>query len=769
MKQLIDAAINSYSGRIADSLARPLHNRLAGWLDRLRCLTQASRFAGSADALTSYEMAAVCRAQPARPFDRASGSFVASNLVIGNIGKMAVRLLSICIAFVALAATVQAQTEAQNNITALNVSTAANGDTVIKVDLAQPLASLPAGFTIETPPRVAFDFPNTTNGLGKSVQNFTEGDLRSANIVQAGSRTRLVVNLNQMLAYDTRIDGNSLLITLHGKGAAASGETSRFAEAKAGAQKHTLRDVEFRRGKNGEGRIQVDLSDPGVGIDIRQQGTTLIVDFQKTSLPRNLQRKLDVVDFATPVQRVDTFAQGDNVRMVIEPKGLWEHAAYQTDNKFIVEVKPVAEEPNKLVKGAQIGYAGEKLTLNFQKIDVREALNVIADFTNLNMVISDTVSGNITLRLKDVPWDQALDIILQSRGLAMRKNGNVIQVAPREEIAAKEKNELTERQEIIDLEPLRTESFQLNYQKGDAVVNLLSSSKQRILSTRGSAVVDPRTNTLFIQDTPSRLDEARKIIKQIDVPVRQVMIEARIVEATDKFSRNLGVKLSYRDPGAVAGGGFALGNNTPTVQRGTFNGTNVNLPYTNATALSTFSMTLFNAAATKLLSLELTALETDSTGKIISSPRVVTADQIEATIEQGTEVPYQEASSSGATSTSFKKASLILKVKPQITPEDNVIMDVNVSKDSIGAERFNGVPNIDTNKVQTQVLVENGGTVVIGGVYIRNLSDADNKVPVLGDVPVVGWLFKNNAKTDNKSELLIFLTPKIIKEAMSLH
>jgi type IV pilus assembly protein PilQ len=674
-----------------------------------------------------------------------------------------IRLLGIFIALGVLSA--QAQADVQNSITALSVSSAGNGETVIKVELAQPLAVLPAGFTINTPPRIAFDFPDTANGLGKSLQNFNEGDLRSANIVQAGSRTRLVINLNQMLSYDAKIEGNNLLITLHGKAAdvAPINDNARFAETKQGTQKHTLRDIDFRRGENGEGRIQVDLSDPGIGIDIRQQGTTLIVDFLKTNLPRNLQRKLDVVDFATPVQGVDTFVQGDNVRMIIEPKGLWEHAAYQTDNKFIVEVKPVAEDPNRLVKGNHIGYAGEKLTLNFQKIDVREALNVIADFTDLNMVISDTVSGNLTLRLKDVPWDQALDIILQSRGLDMRKNGNVIQVAPREEIAAKERIGLTAQQEIFDLETLRTESFQLSYQKGDAVVALLSSDKQRILSKRGSAVVDQRTNTLFIQDTPSRLDEARKIIKQIDVPVRQVMIEARIVEATDKFGRSLGVKLNYKDGGAVPGGGFSLGNNT----RATVSGSNVNLPFTTAAA-GTFSMTLFNAAATRLLGLELTALETDSTGKIISSPRVVTADQVEATIEQGTEVPYQEASSSGASTTSFKKASLILKVKPQITPDDNVIMDVNVAKDSIGAERFNNVPNIDTNKVITQVLVENGGTVVIGGVYTQNLSDAYSKVPVLGDVPVVGWLFRQNVKSNNKSELLIFITPKIVKDAMSM-
>ncbi|BBI98426.1 fimbrial protein [Ferrigenium kumadai] len=677
-----------------------------------------------------------------------------------------VRLLGVLVAFGALSA--HAQTAAQNSITALNVSSADSGTTVIKVELAQPLANPPAGFTINTPPRIAFDFPNTANGLGKSVQEFAEGDLRSANIVQAGNRTRLVINLHQMLAYDTKIDGNTLLITLQGKAVAAAPvvTSSRFAEAKKGAQQHSLRDVDFRRGKNGEGRIQVDLSDPGVGIDIRQQGTTLIVDFLKTSLPRNLQRKLDVVDFATPVQGVDTFAQGDNVRMVIEPKGLWEHAAYQTDNKFIVEVKPVADDPNKLVKGGQAGYAGEKLTLNFQKIDVREALNVIADFTELNMVISDTVSGNLTLRLKDVPWDQALDIILQSRGLDMRKNGNVIQVAPREELAAKEKIDLAARQEISDLEELRTESFQLSYQKGDAMVALLASDKQRILSKRGSAVVDPRTNTLFIQDTPSRLEEARKLIKQIDVPVRQVMIEARIVEASDKFGRNLGVKLGYTGPGAVPGGGFAVGSNTPTATRATLNGSNVNLPA--AGAAGTFSMILFNAAATKFLNLELTALETDSMGKIISSPRVVTADQVEANIEQGTEVPYQQASSSGATTTAFKKATLSLKVKPQITPDDNVMMDVNVTKDSVGATTFNGVPTIDTNKVTTQVLVENGGTVVIGGVYAQTDTTTVNKVPMLGDVPVLGSLFRNTNRIDNKSELLIFISPKIMKDALNL-
>ena len=686
----------------------------------------------------------------------------------------AVRLLGISIVFGILSG--QAQADAQNSITALSVS-AGNGVTVIKVGLEQPLASLPSGFTISTPPRIAFDFPNTANGLGKSIQDFTEGDLRSANIVQAGSRTRLVVNLNQMLIYDTKIEGNNLMITLHGKPAetVASSTTSRFAEAKPGTQKHELLDIDFRRGKNGEGRIQVDLSDPGVGIDIRQQGTALIVDFLKTSLPRNLQRKLDVVDFATPVQGVDTFVQGDNVRMVIEPRGLWEHAAYQTDNKFIVEVKPVADDPNKLVKGGKIGYTGEKLTLNFQKIDVREALNVIADFTETNMVISDTVKGDLTLRLKDVPWDQAFDIILQSRGLDMRKSGNVIQVAPREEIAAKEKLDLTSRQEISELEELRTESFQISYQKADALAALLSSDKQRILSKRGSAVVDARTNTLFIQDTPSRLEEARKLIKQIDVPVRQVMIEARVVVASDNFGKNLGVRLGYNsvDTFKVGNGLGNIGASTATMATSPLLGTtvtpvntpNVNLP--SAGTAGAFSMLLFNSSLSKLLSVELTALETDSQGKVISSPRVVTSDQTEATITTGTDIPYQQASSSGATNVAFKTAALSLSVKPQITPDDHVIMDIKVNKDSVGT-LYAGVPSIDTNAIKTQVLVENGGTVVIGGVYSQTISDGVNKVPWLGDIPVLGFLFRSTAKVDNKSELLIFITPKIIKDAMSL-
>jgi len=661
---------------------------------------------------------------------------------------------------------VQAQAGGQNSIISLKASSAGDGTTIIKVELAQPLANVPAGFAINTPPRIALDFPNTANGLGKSAQDFADGDLRSANIVQVGARTRLVINLARMLAYDTKIDGNNLLITLQGKAAeqAVAGSVSRFAEAKQGAQKHTLRDVDFRRGKNGEGRIQVDLSDPGVGIDIRQQGTTLIIDFLKADLPRNLQRKLDVVDFATPVQGVDTFAQGDNVRMVVEPKGTWEYAAYQTDNKFIVEVKPVTDDPNKLSKSGQMGYAGEKLTLNFQKIDVREALNVIADFTDLNMVISDTVSGNLTLRLKDVPWDQALDIILQSRGLDMRKNGNVIQVAPREEIAAKEKISLAARQEISEMEELRTESFQLSYQTVAEMIKLLTDAKQPILSKRGSAVSDARTGTIFVQDTPSRLEEVRKIIKQIDVPVRQVLIEARFVSAGDSFNRTLGGKLGYSGPAVGAGAGDAIGSG-PNAMRALLQ-PNVNLPgATSGTGGLTLS--LFNPMATKVLTLELTASELDGRTKNIASPRVVTKDKVAATISAGTQVPYQQATSSGATSIAFKDATLSLNVTPQITPDDHINMQVTANQDTVGAI-YSGVPSINTKSVKTEVLVENGGTVVIGGVFTQDLSDSTQKVPLLGDVPIVGWLFKNNVKSDTKSELLIFITPKIMKDEVSL-
>jgi type IV pilus assembly protein PilQ len=672
-----------------------------------------------------------------------------------------IRLAAALFAVAALIAHAQENPD-ENGIQSIRLGGAAGGKLVIQIELKNALANPPAGFTVNAPPRIAFDFPNTENNLGKSTQEFNEGDLRSANIVQAGNRTRLVINLNQMMSYDTRIEGNNLLIYLQTPSASSKEAASRFAEAMPSEKMHSLLDVDFHRGKNGEGRIQVDLSDSDVGIDIKQQGKKLIVDFQKTTLPANLQRKLDVTDFATPVEGIDTYSDGENVRMVVEPKGSWEHSAYQTDNKFILEIKPVVDDPNRLVKGS--GYSGEKLTLNFQNIAVREALYVIADFINsnnsnipMNMLISDTVTGNLTLRLKDVPWDQALDIILQSKGLDMRKNGNVIQIAPREELAAKEKLALSASQEISELETLQTESFPLSYQTGSVVVAMLSDEKQRILSKRGSAVVDARTNTIFIKDTPTALEEARKLIKQIDVPVRQVMIEARFVEAGDEFTRNLGGKLNFSGPSTLVPRGFSSGTGTG----------NVNLPGYNSTG-GQITLALVNALATKSLNLELTVSEVDGKTKSIASPRVVTADSTQATIEQGVEIPYQQASSSGATNVSFKKATLSLQVTPQITPDDNVNLKINVNKDTVGTV-YNGVPSINTSQVTTQVLVENGGTVVIGGVYTQDQTDSINKVPLLGDIPLLGWLFKNSVKTDNKKELLVFITPKILKDALNLH
>jgi type IV pilus assembly protein PilQ len=684
----------------------------------------------------------------------------------------------------------QSAPPAANSIEAINVAGQTGGNIVVRITLKQPLANPPAGFTINNPPRIAFDFPGTSNALGKNTQEVGDGDLRNMNIVQAGDRTRLVMNLTKLLGYDTTIDGNNVIITLQAAsaGTAAAPVTSRFAEAKMGDTRHSLRDVSFRRGPNGEGRIIVELSDNAVGIDLRQQGRSLIIDFQNTALPKNLERRLDVVDFATPVQTIDAFAQGSNSRIAIEPKGLWEHSAYQTDNRFIVEVKPVIEDPTKLIQGTRQGYSGEKLSLNFQNVEVRAVLQVIADFTGFNFITSDTVTGNLTLRLKDVPWDQALDIILQAKGLDMRKNGNVLWIAPSDELATKEKLALEAQAQIADLEPTRTESFQLNYQKAEAFQTILANPSQRILSKRGSMVIDPRTNTLFVQDTPARLEAVRTLVRKIDVPVRQVMIEARIVEANDNFSRNLGARLGVntfggtpgdtigaREAGRVSVGGslesttgigttgqFAV---TPTLSQSL----GVNLPAGNIAGVQpgAFSVILFNQALTRFLNLEVTALQADGKGKIISTPRVITADQIEATIEQGQEIPYQQATSSGATAVQFKKATLSLKVKPHITPDDNIIMNLVVHKDSVAPGNANP-PAIDTKQITTEVLVQNGGTVVIGGIYTQTESDATSKVPVLGDIPYVGFLFRQNAKVDNKSELLIFISPRIIKSSVTL-
>lgn len=680
----------------------------------------------------------------------------------------------------------------ENKIEALDVSQQA-GTVVVKLTTSNPLAASPANFSVANPARIAFDFPATANALGRNSQTVNEGDLRSVNIVEVGGRTRLVLNLRQMQQFDTRIEGKVLYITLAGQAATKTAggvpPVQHFAEAKPSAEGHSIRDINFRRGKAGEGRIIVDMSDSNVGIDIRQQGPNLLVDFMKSSLPENLRRRLDVTDFATPVTAVSTLPQGDNVRMSISPKGLWEYNAYQSDNQFVIEVKQVIEDPNKLVQGSKRGYQGEKLSLNFQNIDVRAVLQVIADFTDFNIITSDTVSGNLTLRVKDVPWDQALDIILQAKGLDMRKNGNVIWIAPRDELAAREKLQLESKQQIADLEPVRTESFQLNYHKAKAVFDLLKNKDQTILSKRGTVIVDERTNKLFVTDTGLRLDDLRRLIAEIDIPNRQVMIEARIVEAEDNFTKSLGARLGFNNAtstgyrandsnslrytfgGGLAATGFQTGQISGTTRPDFFRDQSlVNLPASiTGKQAGQFSFVLFNSAATSFLNLEVSALEADGKGKIISSPRVVTADQVEALIEQGVEIPYQQATSSGATSIAFRKANLALKVKPHITPDGRVNLVVDVNKDSPNTQLSTGSGvAIDTKHVKTEVLVENGGTVVIGGIYTQDERTTTDRIPFFGDLPYVGFLFKKTDRKDNKTELLVFITPKVISDTLSL-
>lgn len=676
---------------------------------------------------------------------------------------------------------------AQYNIEDISVSTT-QGITVVKVTMNQPLTTTPVGISLSSSDlvRVYFDFLNTSNALGKNILKIEEGGLRSLNIVEVGGRTRLVMNLSRPMNYVAAIEDKVALITLQRIIAepTATGPAAHFSEIKPDMlQPLSLRDVDFRRGADGEGQIQVDLSDAGIGIDVRQQGKNIIVEFIKASLPRNLERRLDVVDFATPVQTIETLTHGGNVRMVIESKGLWEHSAYQADTKFILKVKPVAEDLDRLASGksGRGGFKGDKLSLNFQNVDVRAVLQVIADFTGLNIITSDTVTGNLTLRLKDVPWDQALDIMLQAKGLGQRQVGNVILIAPRDEIATKEKLDLESRQQISDLEPIYTESFQMNYQKADVIRTMLADPVQKMLSKRGSVAMDARTNTLFVRDAPTQLEELRRLLVKIDVPVRQVMIEARIVEAIDTFSRNLGARFGVQSSGinnlgisgtqagssALALGGSPSGSTLLN---------NVNMPALGATGAAaalggpfTLGLSLIKINNGSLVNLELSALETDGRGKVVASPRIVTADQVEATIEQGSRVPFQQATSSGATSVVFRDATLRLRVTPQITPDNNIIMNLSVNQDSIGAQTSLTLPPIiNTKQITTQVLVENGGTVVIGGIFERDESTLTNRVPLLGNIPILGNLFKNNAIRDNKTELLIFVTPRILKDSLNL-
>jgi len=723
---------------------------------------------------------------------------------IGNIGTALAAL-----ALVLAAPLAWAQSGAKNSVDSINFSQVQGGKIIVKVGMKEALAAVPQGFTVSNPPRIAIDLPDTANGLNRNQIEAGEGDLKSVSIVQTGNRTRLVMNLARTLTYTQAVDGNQLVVTIDASqaapsaGAQAQAATTMFAESPAGTTtRFSLRDVDFRRGQTSEGRVIVDLSSANIGIDIRQQGRQLLVDFINTNVPRNLVRRLDVGDFGTPVKFVDTFEQGGNARMVIEPRGIWEYSAYQTDTQFIVEVKPVKEDPNRLVQSSTPGYSGEKLSLNFQNVEVRAVLQVIADFTGLNIITSDTVGGNLTLRLKDVPWDQALDIILQAKGLSKRKNGNVVLIAPTDELAAKEKLALEAQAAVSDLEPVRTESYALSYAKAEDLQKLLSNKDQKILSKRGSATIDERTNTLFVQDTGARLEEARRLVLQLDVPVRQVLIEARIVIADDNWARQLGVRFGTQsafntgnynigvsgtltdtinpvsgNPSSRGAASLAFPGNPTSLFTGTGSGVgaipvgaqpeqlNVNLPV--AGAAGSIGLSILNLGSGNLVNLELSALESDNRGKIVSSPRVVTADKKKAVISQGTEIPYLTAAASGATTVSFKPAVLQLAVTPRITPDDRIIMDLEVKNDSVGTV-FSGIPSIDTKAVTTQVLVDNGDTIVLGGIFQQETRTTTTKVPFLGDIPFVGFLFKQTSKTDNKTELLIFVTPRIVKDSLTV-
>lgn len=701
--------------------------------------------------------------------------------MIKNIAKWVGIILFATIGMMSLAS---AETGAfSNNIESIDFSPLSGGRVSIRVKTTQPLANPPAGFTLKNPARIALDFPGTGNGLNKNNVKSEQGALKSVTLAQAKDRTRMVLNLSKSVGYNAEIDGNDVLIVLQGAtgNVATTAAETRFAEAEVGGETHSISNVDFTRGKNGEGRVVVDLSDTSTGINIKQKGKQIVVDFVDTNVPANLQRRLNVINFGTPVLYVDTMQQGNNGRMVIEPKGNWEQSAYQADKKFIIDVRPVIEDPNQLVKGSKPGYSGEKLSLNFQNIEVRSVLQVIADFTGLNIVASDTVTGNLTLRLKDVPWDQALDIIMQNKGLTMRKVGNVITVAPTEEVAAKDKAALEASRAIEDLEPLVTEVFRLKYQKAEDFKNILTGANsgggtggqnRSILSNRGSAVWDPRTNTLFIQDTAKKLAEVQDIINKTDIPVRQVMIESRLVLADEQFGKSLGARFGVQSsttPGQNelnVGGTLSDTGDAATGTVGSTTGLNSNLPVTAAGAGS-IAFSLFRLPAGLLLNLELTALETDNRGKIVSSPRVTTADQQTAKIAQGTEIPYQQASSSGATAVSFKEAELSLEVTPLITPDNNIIMDLEVKKESVG-EIFGGVPSIDTQNVKTQVLVANGETAVLGGIYEQTERNQVEKVPFFGDIPILGNAFKRRTRQDDKSELLIFITPKIMDDSLDL-
>lgn len=640
------------------------------------------------------------------------------------------------------------------DLNAIDVATLPGDKIELKLAFDEPITQ-PKGYTIEQPARIAIDLPGVSSSLKNKHQELGNGNARSVTVVEAQQRTRVIINLTTLTGYNTRVDGNNLYVVVgdgvSGNQAAAPAQVVKPQKA---ASNRSIKNIDFQRGQQGEGNVVIELGDTASSPDIQERGGKIHVNFSRTSLPDDLRVRLDVTDFATPVSYVSATEKAGSAAIVIEPKGNYDYLAYQTDNKLTISVKPMTKAEQEKRDADRFAYTGEKLSLNFQDIDVRSVLQLIADFTDLNLVASDTVQGNITLRLQSVPWDQALDLVLKTKGLDQRKIGNVLLVAPADEIAARERQELETQQQMAELAPLRRELIQVNYAKAAQIASLFQQvTSSQDAAERGSVTVDDRTNSIIAYQTQERLEELRRIVAQLDIPVRQVMIEARIVEVNEDYNKELGVQWGAqfsRSSGRWSSGGGGLG------------GSNfVDLGVNGATSGIGIGFMSNHA----LLDLQLSAMEKTGNGKIVSQPKVVTSDKETAKILKGAEVPYQEASSSGSTSTSFKEAALSLEVTPQITPDNRIIMEVKVTKDEPDyANELNGVPPIKKNEVNANILVSDGETSVIGGVFSEQLQTSRSQVPGLGRIPVVGRLFRHELTTTNKTELLIFITPRILND-----
>lgn len=651
------------------------------------------------------------------------------------------------------------------NLEALDVASLPGDKVELKLTFDEPVAA-PRGYTIEQPARIALDMPGVANKLGTKSRELGVGNARSVTVVEAKDRTRLIINLSSLVPYSTRADGKNLYVVV-GDAANASAAQSASSAAPQPVQAYApagraIKGIDFQRGEMGEGNVVIELSDPAVSPDIQEQGGKIRLDFTKTQLPEALRARLDVKDFATPVQFVNAVAKGDGATVTVEPTGFYDYLVFQADSKLTISIKPLTQDDVEKRKAERFAYSGEKLSLNFQDIDVRSVLQLIADFTDLNLVASDTVQGNITLRLQNVPWDQALDLVLKTRGLDKRKVGNVLLVAPADEIAARERQELEAKQQLAELAPLRREVVQLNYAKASDIAKLFEDAAEGSMDKdmRGKIIFDDRTNSLIAYFTQERIDELRRIVTQLDIPVRQVMVEARIVEANVNFNKELGVEwrgVGLGDNNWVAGGSNSLVKGTDPLefQAGNF----VDLGAAGRTA----GLNLGFITDNTLLDLELSAMEKTGNGEVISQPKVVTSDKETAKILKGEKIPYPEASSSGSQTTGFAEANLSLEVTPQITPDNRVIIAVKVNKDEADFSRqVNNTPSIRTNEVNAKVLVGDGETIVIGGIFSNTQSKSVDKVPLLGDMPYIGRLFRRDVVEDSKSELLIFLTPRIM-------